>query len=235
MTSIDCAQFCLFYLASIHPETQCPDILDQLRATLVNSTNQVPIQPLVKFGLCHFNTSPNKWINPPPSKYRDTSKSDLRLEWMKLDEYLMYQNNLIDRIVEHKCVQVSPFGLNKELHQGVELENIDKRPRQSGSCQAEPEAWELDKTGRDEILAMTVLEPGQTVLAIPIAFVQMKEKPFCLCFNYREFSAVNIQDSLLITCMDDCSDLPARQKHFQHWMREVKTSKWQLPKKIATK
>lgn len=40
---------------------------------------------------------------------------------------------------------MADFRLNKELHQGMELEKVDKWPKKSTSYQAEPEAGKYGK------------------------------------------------------------------------------------------
>lgn len=60
----------------------------------------------------------------------------------------------------------------------MELENIGKRPIKSCKYQAQNETRELDKPERNPTLAIGGLQPGQTKLDLPIAFVWKKEKYF---------------------------------------------------------
>lgn len=69
---------------------------------------------------------------------------------------------------------------------------MDSRLIQSASYHTSPKAREFEKQEIDQVLAMDVIEPTQTEWALPIDFVEMKDRKLRFYAFYRKLNAFKI-------------------------------------------
>lgn len=80
---------------------------------------------------------------------------------------------------------------------------------------------------------MDIIHPKRPEWPTPFFFVSRKAKTLCYCAYYRQFTAVTLQGSYPIACMDERIDFLSYATIFL--TIDANTGKWKLPRKIATK